>query len=261
VLELQEEIPTSLTPAQTRALVEDGYVHLEGVIAAPLMDEALRAINASLGSAGMPKEQLAIFRASTYTPELVSSETMRALYHKSALAPLVASVIGAGRVRPPEQVQIALRFPTLTAAPAVPHIDGVAYPGNGVPPGTLQHFTALAGVFLSDALGHDRGNFTVWPGSHRKLEAYVREHGPGALVNGLPALDYGPPRPLAVHAGDAILAHYLLAHAAGPNLGPHIRYAVFFRLAHVDHAHADTRPLADLWREWENVRAADPARS
>jgi hypothetical protein len=253
VLDAAEDPPTTLTPAQKRALVEDGYVHLEGVIAAPLVDEALRAINASLGSAGMPREQLATFRASTFTPDLVASEPIRALYRNSALAPLTESAVGAGQVRPPETGQIALRFPTLSATPAVPHIDGVAYPGNGVPPGTLQHFTALAGVFLSDALGPDRGNFTVWPGSHRKLEAHVRQRGPEALVNGLPPLDYGPPRPLAVHAGDALIAHYLLAHAAAPNLGPHIRYAVFFRLAQVDHNHADTRPLSDLWREWAGI--------
>jgi ectoine hydroxylase-related dioxygenase (phytanoyl-CoA dioxygenase family) len=51
-----------------------------------------------------------------------------------------------------------------------------------------------------------------------------------------------------------VLAHYALAHAAAVNLGAQVRYAVFFRLHHPEHAQAGIRPLTELWSEWEGVR-------
>ena len=137
-------------------------------------------------------------------------------------------------------------------------------PGNGVPAGTIYHFTALAAAFLSDVDDAFAGNFTVWPGSHRALAAHFAR---GAGDSGLASLaDPGtsfPPMPLAasrqltVKAGDALLAHYLLVHGVAANLGPHVRYAVFFRLFHHGHDPASTSAsaLGDLWREWDGVRA------
>jgi ectoine hydroxylase-related dioxygenase (phytanoyl-CoA dioxygenase family) len=135
----------------------------------------------------------------------------------------------------------------------VPHIDGVYSPGNGVPPGKLSHFTALIGVFLSDVPAADRGNFTVWPGSHRLLAEHVRQHGRAAIATSFPALPLPAPRAILARAGDAVLAHYQLAHGIAPNLGPHIRYAVFFRLYHVAHEARGDEPLGDLWCEWEGM--------
>jgi ectoine hydroxylase-related dioxygenase (phytanoyl-CoA dioxygenase family) len=127
-------------------------------------------------------------------------------------------------------------------------------PDNGVPAGTLWHFTALGGVFLSDVGSPDAGNFTVWPGSHHALEAYFRKHGTGALDAGWPKLDLGPPRQIVARAGDALLAHYQLAHGIAGNTSPHIRYATFLRLFHADHDRAGTRCLTDVWHEWEGMR-------
>jgi ectoine hydroxylase-related dioxygenase (phytanoyl-CoA dioxygenase family) len=161
-----------------------------------------------------------------------------------------------GPVRPPAEAQIALRFPTAQPPRApVPHIDGMSYGANGVAPGTLFHFTALLGVFLSDVSGPQAGNFLVWPGSHQVLEAHFRQHGVALLAGGaFPSLGTLAPRPLTARAGDVVLAHYALAHGVAPNLGPHVRYAVFFRLFHQDHERAGTRPLEDLWLEWEGMR-------
>jgi hypothetical protein len=251
----------TLDLAQARALYEDGYVHVPGLVPRALIEPALRAINASLGSEGIAKERLPTFHASTFTPELCTHESITAVYAASPLGALAEAAIGAGKVRAPTRGQIALRFPTLgPAGPPTPHIDGIAYPGNGVPPGTLQHFTALAGVFLSDAREPDRGNFTVWPGSHHQVAALVRAQGPGSVTGGLPPLPFAPPRQLLVAAGDAVLAHYALAHAVAANSGPDVRYALFFRLEHVDHDVADLRPLHEPWWQWAGVGVAPPAR-
>jgi hypothetical protein len=137
-----------------------------------------------------------------------------------------------------------------------PHIDGMPGPLNGVTPNTVYHFTALAAVFLSDAELPFAGNFTVWPGTHRALARRFAERGTGELLAGFPPIDMPAPRQLTVRAGDALLAHYLLAHGAAPNVGPHVRYAVFFRLFHRDHDRESTLPMTDPWREWEGLTQA-----
>ena len=114
----------------------------------------------------------------------------------------------------------------------------------------------MGGVFLSRVDGPERGNFTVWPGSHRLIEARLRQQGPGAFSAGFPAdLGLGPPRALQAEPGDGLIAHYALAHGIGPNCGPHVRYATFYRLRHRAHAELGERPLTDIWLEWEGLRA------
>ena len=46
----------------------------------------------------------------------------------------------------------------------------------------------------------------------------------------MPEVTLPDPVPVTGRAGDAVLCHYQLAHTAGPNTSPHIRYAVYFRL-------------------------------
>ncbi len=238
-----------------RSLFEDGYVILPGIVSQAMRNRALRAINASLGSEGMNKDGLPGFRARTFTPEICASAAIMDLLTASPLWQAAQSAIGVGQVRGPSEGQVALRFPSADpGGPAVPHIDGISTPGNGVPPGTLYHFTALAAVFLSDVDDDDRGNFTVWPGSHRVVEAHFRRHGPAAMVDRFPDLSLGAPRMIRARAGDGLLAHYALAHGIAPNHGPHVRYAAFFRLTHTQHEAHGSRPLTDLWLEWPGVR-------
>jgi hypothetical protein len=233
-----------------RRLLRDGYVQVRRAIPRARIDAALRAINRSLGERGLPPDRLREMRARSYCPELVSAPEILDLH--VAVAGLVGSAVG--RVRPPGQAQIALRFPQGEPSPAVPHIDGISTADNGVPPGTLHHFTALLGVFLSDVAGPCAGNLVVWPGSHILLEQHFRLHGSGAVAGGFPSLVLPPPRPLVARAGDIVLAHYALAHGVAPNLGPNTRYAVFFRLYHEDHEKIGDRALSDLWIEWDGMR-------
>lgn len=249
-----------LTPEDQRALEETGYLLVPGLISPVRMRAALSAINASLGERGLPTEALPRLRAHTFCPELVADPAILGLYGATPLAALAEKALGSGRVRAPRDAQIALRFPTPGAAhtDGRPHIDGLPRPDNGVPAGTIHHFTALAAVFLSDAETPFAGNFTVWPGSHHALAAHFATAGAAAALaqpNALfPPVPLPPARQLIVRAGDALLAHYLLVHGAAPNLGPHIRYAVFFRLFHQDHDASSIETIGDLWREWEGLR-------
>ncbi len=243
-----------LDPQQTHALVEDGYVLLPGAVPRARVDAALKAINHSLGERGIDRSQIWTLRAQTFCPELVAADAILDLYRDTPLEQLAEAAVGPGAVPRPTSGQIALRFPQAEDVPQAPHphIDGVPAPLNGVPAGRLYHFTALAGVFLSDVGAPFQGNFTVWPGSHRALAAHFAVHGTRELAQRFPPLPMAP-RQITVRAGDAILAHYQLAHAAAVNVGPHVRYAAFFRLARRGHDPSSTATLLDIWREWDGL--------
>jgi len=249
-----------LGEAEKRALTEDGYVIVPDLIPRARLDAALQAINGSLGEQGIAKDQIWTLRAQTFCPELVAAPPILDLYGQTPLPALAEAALGAGNVPPPSTGQIALRFPQPLAEPRdpYPHIDGMPGPLNGVEPGTLHTFTALAGVFLSDAPAPFQGNFTVWPGSHRLLETYFRANGTTELLHGFPRVPMPAPRQLIVRAGDVLLAHHALAHGAAANLGPHVRYAVFFRLSHRHHDPGSTTSLTDIWRHWEGLGRPRP---
>jgi hypothetical protein len=246
-----------LSDGDKRTLIEDGYLLVPGLVPRHRIDAALKAINRSLGEEGIAKDALWTLRAQSFCPELASAPAILGLYGETPLAALAEAALGAGRVTPPATGQIALRFPEELAAPREPHphIDGMPGPLNGVAAGTLYHFTALGAVFLSDVDAAFRGNFTVWPGSHRALEAHFRDHGTDELLSGFPKIPMPRPRQLQARAGDVLLAHHQLAHGAAPNVGPNVRYAVFFRLSHRDHDPRSTATMTDLWREWEGLRS------
>jgi hypothetical protein len=263
---LSSDVLVKLAPDQERALVDEGYLLVPGLVSRERVEAARRAINHSLGEEGIAKDALWTMRAQTFCPELVSAPPILDLYGATGLRALAEAAIGAGKVRAPATGQIALRFPQALAADQAPrdpypHIDGMPGPLNGVTPNTIFHFTALGAVFLSDVELPFRGNFTVWPGTHVALARHFAAHGTESLLTGFPPIALPPPRQLRARAGDALLAHYQLAHGAAPNVGPDIRYAVFFRLFHEAHDAASTATMTDPWHEWEGLALGKPGLS
>ncbi|MDQ2730513.1 MAG: phytanoyl-CoA dioxygenase family protein [Armatimonadota bacterium] len=249
-----------LSHAQKKQLFGAGYVKLPGVVPQAMVNGALRAINHSVGN-GMNVEDMTRFRAQTYCPELRGTPVISGLFNDTPARSLAESAIGAGKLRPVTGGQIALRFPTNQDPPSKPgpHIDGMYSATNGVAEGTIQNFTALVGVLLSDLPEEGAGNFTVWPGTHHLLESHFREHTPQSLLAGMPKIDFPPPTPITGKAGDIVLCHYQLCHGIMPNVSPHVRYAIFFRLSHVDHEQHKWDSMTDIWLEWEGMQefAAD----
>ncbi len=245
-----------LTREQKEHFHEHGYVLVPQVIPTATLNAALRAINHSLGE-GIDPAKLATFRSQSYCPELQRQPVITDLYNGTPVRELVESLIGAGRVRLVAGGQIALRFPIAPGtAPRrpVPHLDGMYTPTNGVPQGRILSFTMLIGVALSDVSEPFAGNLTVWPGTHRLYERYFREHGPEALLNGMPDISLPEPVHLTARAGDIMLCHYALAHAAAPNAAAHVRYAVYFRASHVDHDTQWKQAMTDIWLEWPGMQ-------
>ena len=152
--------------------------------------------------------------------------------------------------------QIALRFPTRQDPPPQPggHLDGMYSPHNGVPKGEIHNFTMLVGVVLSDVDAPFSGNFTVWPGTHHVYERYFAEQGPQSLLEGMPKVEVPQPVQTTARAGDVFLVHYQVAHGAAVNVSPHTRYAIYFRLTHVDHDTRKWETMTDIWLDWEGMR-------
>jgi phytanoyl-CoA dioxygenase PhyH len=246
----------TLTAVQRDALRERGYVVMPGLVPRERHEAALRAINASLGR-GLAAEDVARMRARSFCPELQKADVILDLFRETPASAVAASLVGKEGLERVTTAQIALSFPSDSdaAAPPYPHLDGMHTPDNGVPAGSVLSFTMLAGIVLSDVETPDAGNLVVWPGSHLVLERYFRAQGPKSLLAGMPTLDLGRPEPVLARAGDVILSHYQLAHAAGPNTSPHVRYAVYFRLKRKGHDRTKWESLTDVWREWPGISA------
>lgn len=244
-----------LNYAQKRALYEDGYVKIPGVVPKVMITRALRSINASLGE-GIDPAQLRAYRSRSYTPELQGAPDIIDLVNKTPALQLAESAIGQGQIQPIRAGQIAVRFPTQQDPPhmASPHLDGMHSADNGVQAGTIANFTALMGIFLSDVQTEFAGNFTVWPGSHRLYETYFREHGPESLLQGLPQIELPTPVQVLAEAGDLVICHYQLAHGVAGNAAPFPRYATFFRLFHEDHKQSWQEPMKNIWKHWPGIR-------
>lgn len=243
-----------LAHSQKLALVRDGYVVVPGAIARIQVDATLKAINHWLGK-GMDPGRVNEFWKTSFCPELRDQPLITDLMNRGCVHELTESAIGEGKVLPVPAGQIALRFPSYSDAKSDSpgHIDGMYPPSDANPKGVLNNFTAVVGIQLSDMPATGMGNLAVWPGSHRKVAAYLREAGPQSVYQGMPQIDYGSPVQLTAAAGDLIIMHYLLVHGITLNHSPHVRYALYYRPKHVRHDAEARQSMTDLWRHWEGL--------
>ena len=248
-----------LTDAEKRFFVQQGCLHVVSAVPTSLVRRARRAINHSLG-AGIDKRGVACMNAQSFCEELVEDPRLLRLATNPRAWSYVRSLVGDRRVERPRECQIALRFPRAEGTPRTldaPHLDGYHTPYNGIPDdGVVYGFTLLLGVMLSDADEPLSGNFTVWPGTHLKLERHFRDHGVHSLERGdVTTSGIRLPRPIPItgKSGDIVLAHYQLAHAASPNLSGDIRYMCFFRLSVRGLANHRVDSMLDIWRDWPTL--------
>lgn len=234
-------------------IFENGFVKIPGVVPQGKINVALRAINHSVGQ-GMNKSDMPEFRSLSFCPELRNKQPILDLLYETPVWDYAESAIGKSEVKLWGDGQIALRFPVMeTPGELHPHLDGMYSPGNKIPKGTIQTFTMLAGIFLSDIPNRFWGNFTAWPGSHRLLADYFKVNGHEILRTDFPTIQLAEPYQVTGSAGDVILCHYQLAHTVVINVSPYVRYAVFFRLSHVNHRSFGDRVFTDLWLEWPEI--------
>jgi hypothetical protein len=234
-----------------------GYTHLRSLVPASRIRDARALIRDSLEK-DESHGQMLLSLQSTFCRELESHPTLLSLIEPAAST--IAALLGLPRAPTTSSVQIALRFPVVEARDEERfgfHVDGFPSEGNGVARGTVERQTLLVGVYLTPTRGPDRGNFVVWPGSHRKLAkhlrdmdalAFLRRRGAEALLARIRAFECGPPKQLEVEPGDVVIAHHLLCHGAADNLSLRTREAIYFRLLHPDDDTHDPSPLVDARR-------------
>lgn len=238
---------------------KNGFIQLPQIVPSELVENALWAINNSLGENGIRPEDLVKFRNQSYCPELITQPVILDLLYRSPLFSIAENLVGTSNINPVDKSQIALRFPNTHTTDKLykPHLDGLYTPLNGVEKGTVASFTGLIGVFLSDVPHENMSNFTVWPGSHRQYEEYFQQNGSEQLLNGataMPDVPLNPPQQILAKAGDAILCHYQLGHSVIANASPYIRYAVFFRFWRKDHLKNRPQQLTNIWLDWDGMR-------
>jgi len=248
-----------LTEQQKQEIVDRGYVKVPGVVPQEKVDAALKAINGSFGE-GIDPEQMITYRAQSFCPELRDEPVITGLLNDTPAWSLVESAIGEGRVNQTRRGQIAIRFPVM-GDPELHlggHLDGRHSPTNGVPKGKLLNFTMLVGVALSEVKTDWAGNLALWPGTHVLYEQYFREHGFDILKKGgkegMPPIDEPEAEQQMANPGDVFLVHYQIKHGSVTNVSPHPRYAIYFRLNHVEHEEKKDAALTDIWLEWEGLR-------
>ncbi len=249
-----------LTNRQKRQFVAEGYLKIPGVVPQVLIENALRAVNHSIGHVGLGGEDWANNRSAFFCAELMDKPVILDLYHKTPVIQIAESLMGEGNVLPVIRAKPYPRFPLAPGEEAPEprgHLDGIGNGSNGTAKGEYQRgFTAFAVIYLTDLTEPDSGNFTVWPKSHRFFAEYFQREGHEVLANGIPRLDL-PEAPimLMAKAGDLILAHHQIFHTGGPNASPNVRQAVISRLRHKDCDEVGYDAYTNIWREWPGIRA------
>jgi hypothetical protein len=241
---------------QKQVFAREGFLVLPAIAPPESISRARKAVNDRLRLDPPPADYRGPF--SYFIPEPLPDPLGDLLFDTPALA-AARSLITPGEFEAPDHVQVALTMPPWSHRPGGPHIDGL---NPAEPDGLPGTFTLLAGLMLTDQVVEFSGNLWVWPGSHLLTAAFLREQGPDALLSGAtyPPIDLPTPRQVRGHAGDLLLAHYLLGHNAGGNMTAVTRETVYFRLRRQGHRERWREVVQDPLLEFEPVQSSVPAR-
>lgn len=187
-------------PVRRRALDEDGFVVVRNAVSPDRVETCLRRLNLAIREHGLTAGEILACQHATFFPHLRWEPEIWA-----ALPDDAAELLGWEEGDDWAVPQLLLRFPDPVADwPPESHVDEA-------PPEFPHGYKGIVGVAITSASARD-GAPRVWRGSHR-----------GEMHPEPEAVELGP--------GDALVMHPKLAHSGALNLGPTVRYAVYFRLA------------------------------
>lgn len=234
---------------------QDGYAHFPELLPEELVTAARAAIAENLAT-HYDETRLVEYNNRSWCPELRDAPQIAQLLNDPAVRAVCDAALGDGRYDVSEgQIAIRKAHNAPEQSPPTPHIDGIPTEHNGVEGTEIKSFTALIGVFLTEVSAEFAGNFTVWPGSHTRLQQHFAARGKAALTEGMPNISLGEPVQLLCKPGDVVFCHYELAHGAAVNTSDRDRIAVFFRLWFKDiegpeRAARRWHNLTHLWNGW-----------
>lgn len=259
-----------LTDSQKRIFVRDGFIFLQNAVPQHLIAAALSradqfyqqgAYHVDNGPDPVPR----------FNNEATNHPDIGCLLRGSPfLEAAIESLLGPGNSHHSDSAQIAFRpFDTINADKGMTisdpmprlgyHIDG----GMGPYRKNATPFTALVGVCLSTGqdVDENRGQLTVWPGSHHNLHPVVTQRWRDGLIDQFNVFgghqfkpDLGEPIRVLMRPGDAVIAHQRLGHSGGINLSNMIRKNLYFRIFHKRHDQMIEKVLTEsLFAEFEGV--------
>ena len=227
-----------LSEVQKRQFIEQGFVHVPGLLSPECVAATKAALCAGLGLneddpatwEGKPAvvDDLSLIAATVPARSDTFEAVVEQLVGPDFLRGICYSPFLEWRGKVP--VMTKGYIPVLTYPSAGPtvfvtpsdeafHIDG----GESIRAWPGVNFLAVM-AYLSDVEPHG-GATVVYPGSHRKVfEAWLATDCSGAPRP--PKIDYGQPLPVAAKAGDAVFMHYLLVHAGSANRTSRIRFGI-----------------------------------
>ena len=264
-----------LSDEEVRTFARDGYLVLRRIVPQSRIEDVTSLIDNAYSngdhgySRNNPKDVVPQFK-----DDVSKHSSIVNIMTDTELSRVIEQLIGRGCAEYPKRVQVALREPSEywksqgwdihSSIDAIPwHIDGGEgpYASNGSP------FTMLVGVCLSEgqqATEENHGQFLAWPRSHTILHPLVADRvrkglitDPYSVFNDIERPNIGEPIRVALSPGDAVIAHQRLGHTGGPNLGPHVRKNLYFRVKHVRHdTYLKSGELIDgwVWAEYQGVR-------
>lgn len=253
-------MPRTLSSAECRSFLDNGYLQLPGLVPIPLVEAARKTIDADIAM-DRSLGKISKYLGDTFCPGLLTDPAILALFDKSAVRDVADDLFGPDRAFTHE-AQIAIRFPEYENEPKCypPHIDGFPSRYNSIQSGKVCRQTLLVGVYLSRIEQPYMGNFLVWPGSHRRVawnyraidaKRFLTEHDPPELAKRLIPPDLGEGTQIVAQPGDVVLAHGGLIHSAAFNLSLQLRYAVYFRVYLSADDIGDPEPFGEPTRFFE----------
>lgn len=145
-------------------------------------------------------------------------------------------------------------YPTGKSEEEWSHPDHGHLDGHGLVEGSVQPFTIAVTVNMADVKPKS-GAFTIWPGTHRRVHNYFRNH---SILNGLKSLqdeegnwdDLPEPVENPGPAGTVTFWHNKMMHSAGNNCGKEIRMACVSRFSRKDLTDIQFEMPENMWEYW-----------
>ncbi|CAN8065204.1 unnamed protein product [Agarophyton chilense] len=239
-----------LTEEQRLSFVRDGYLILPQIVSLGLIQAALNHCDTAYATHqyNVPQNASGGKVTPSFWRSVKSAAAVTNLFFESGLFGVTEQLLGRCNVELLNgDGQIAYTMPVVDGKLGVDekhpqnkwHIDTPL--GEYVNRGA--DFIAIVGVALSEGqdVDENRGQFTVWPGSHLITHATMREiiqtHEADMVIPTFKArkADVGAPRRVLVKRGDAFIAHQRVAHAPGINAWHMTRKNIYFRVRHKRH--------------------------
>lgn len=247
-------MPYAVTPQEKADFVRDGAIIRRGLVPPTLVDRA-RSMIEDWYRREMRPDLIGSYTQRTFAPDLGSHPDVLALFHKSGVSELVASLVP--DTQPVATTQIQIRVPDAEAGSTQPvkamHVDGVACPHLDA--ADLRTFTLLVGIVLSEVADPHGGALRYVPGGHLRMAEWFRtEWSIGMTDQVPPQIDAEQGTPMLGQPGDVLLMHHLVPHSVGRNTSTTPRVMAYFRISHIRHQDQRLEALRDPWLEYAPLR-------